>query len=92
MQTPSWRVTGVDFNPGPYRDGARLSRRDAGIDNATFLEADLATLAEDRQADAIPEADFVSAHGLWSWVPATCARRALSACCAQKCAPAASCI
>jgi hypothetical protein len=65
----SWRVTGVDFNPAHIAT-ARAFSRQAGIRNATFLEADLATLTEDRQADAIPEADFVSAHGLWSWVPA----------------------
>ena len=66
----SWRMTGVDFNPAHIAT-ARAFARDAGIRNATFLEADLATLADDRQADAIPEADFVSAHGVWSWVPAT---------------------
>jgi SAM-dependent methyltransferase len=65
----SWRVTGIDFNPAHIAT-ARAFSRQAGIRNATFLEADLATLADDRQADAIPEADFVSAHGLWSWVPA----------------------
>ena len=66
----SWRVTGVDFNPAHIAT-ARAFARDAGIRNATFLEADLATLADDRAADAIPEADFVSAHGVWTWVPAT---------------------
>jgi SAM-dependent methyltransferase len=66
----SWRVTGVDFNPAHIAT-ARAFARDAGIRNATFLEADLATLAEDREADGIPEADFVSAHGVWSWVPAS---------------------
>ena len=64
----NWRVTGVDFNPAHIAT-ARAFARQAGVDNATFLEADLATLAEDRQANSIPEVDFVSAHVLWSWVP-----------------------
>src|SRR5271168_4967785 len=63
----SWRITGIDFNPAHIATARALARQ-AGIRNATFFEADLATLAEDRKADAIPEADFVSAHGLWSWV------------------------
>ena len=65
---PSWRVTGVDFNPAQIAT-ARAFARQSGVRNATFHEADLATLAGGSQADAIPEADFVSAHGLWSWVP-----------------------
>lgn len=64
---PSWRVTGVDFNPAHIAT-ARAFARQAGVENATFVEADVATLAEDQDARAIPEADFVSAHGLWSWV------------------------
>jgi SAM-dependent methyltransferase len=65
----NWRVTGVDLNPAHIAT-ARAFARQAGVENAAFLEADLATLAEDREANAIPEADFVSAHGLWSWIPA----------------------
>lgn len=67
---PTWRVTAVDFNPAHIAT-ARAFARQAGIDNAVFIEADLGTLAEERAAEAIPEADFVSVHGLWSWVPAT---------------------
>ncbi len=65
---PSWRVTGVDFNPAHIAT-ARAFARQSGLRNASFIEADLATLAGAGVAEAIPEADFVSAHGLWSWVP-----------------------
>jgi SAM-dependent methyltransferase len=66
---PSWRVTGVDFNPA-HVAFARGAARDAGLDNVVFLEADLSVLAEQEEARQIPQADFVSLHGVWSWVPA----------------------
>lgn len=66
---PSWRVTGVDFNPAHIAT-ARAFARQAGIRNVEFIEADLATLFDSKEASAIPEADFVSAHGVWSWIPA----------------------
>jgi SAM-dependent methyltransferase len=65
---PRWRVTAVDFNPAHIaaaREWAALAR----VENVTFLEADLSTLAESDAARAVPEADFVSLHGVWSWVP-----------------------
>ncbi|WP_237217192.1 class I SAM-dependent methyltransferase [Falsiroseomonas oryziterrae] len=64
---PSWRVTALDFAPG-HIAGARALAREAGIANVTFLEADLATFAESPAAAALPEADIVTAHGVWSWV------------------------
>lgn len=64
---PNWRVTAVDFNPAHIAT-ARDWAAQAGLTNVTLLEADLGTLAESAAAKAIPEADFVSAHGLWSWV------------------------
>jgi SAM-dependent methyltransferase len=64
---PSWRITGIDFNPA-HVAFARTLARDAGLGNITFLEADLATLAESDAVRQVPEADFVSLHGLWSWV------------------------
>ena len=65
---PAWRVTAVDFNPAHIAT-ARAWAAEAGLENVTFLEADLATLADDPAARSIPEADFVSMHGVWSWVP-----------------------
>lgn len=64
---PSWRVTGIDFNPA-HIAMARALARQAGIGNAHFIEADFASFAESAAADAVPEADFVTVHGVWSWV------------------------
>jgi len=66
---PAWRVTAVDFNPA-HIAVARDWAAEAGLTNVTFIEADLVTLADDAAARSIPEADFVSMHGVWSWVPA----------------------
>jgi SAM-dependent methyltransferase len=66
---PAWRVTAVDFNPA-HIAVARDWAAEAGLTNATFIEADLSTLAGEAMARSIPEADFVSLHGVWSWVPA----------------------
>lgn len=64
---PSWRVTAIDFNP-EHIAASRAFAREAGITNVTFLEADLATLADSALAAEVPEADVVSLHGVWSWV------------------------
>ncbi len=64
---PAWQVTAIDYNPAHIAIGTNLARA-AHIDNIRFLEADLAQLATNAEADAIPRADFVSMHGLWSWV------------------------
>lgn len=64
---PGWQVTAVDYNPAHIAIGAGLARA-ARLDNIHFIEADLAQLATSNQADSIPQADFVSMHGLWSWV------------------------
>ncbi len=66
---PAWRVTAVDFNPAHIAT-ARDWAAEAGLTNVTFIEADLTTLAGDAAGRSIPEVDFVSMHGLWSWVPA----------------------
>jgi SAM-dependent methyltransferase len=65
---PSWRVTAIDFNPA-HIAAARACARRADIRNITFMEADLSTLAEAPAARDIPLADFVSLHGVWTWVP-----------------------
>jgi SAM-dependent methyltransferase len=66
---PHWQVTAVDFMPSAIADARRWAAR-AGLDNITFIEADLATLAGSAAAEAIPAADVASLHGVWSWVPA----------------------
>jgi SAM-dependent methyltransferase len=65
---PHWRITAIDFNPA-HIAAARAWAADAALSNIQFLEAELSTLAEDPAAAAVPEADFVSMHGVWSWVP-----------------------
>ena len=64
---PYWRVTGIDFNPA-HIAAARALAAEAGINNARFIEADLATLMDGPVAHEVPEADVATAHGLWSWV------------------------
>lgn len=64
---PAWRVTGIDFNPA-HIALARSAARDAGLMNVDFVEADLATLDQEEVGRQIPQADFVSLHGVWSWV------------------------
>lgn len=64
---PAWQVTAIDYNPAHIAIGAGLARA-ARLDNIRFIEGDLSSLATTREADAIPQADFVTMHGLWSWV------------------------
>ncbi len=65
---PRWTVTAIDFNPA-HIAAARAWAADAAIDNIRFIEADLSTLADTPAAAAVPNADFVSLHGVWTWVP-----------------------
>lgn len=64
---PGWQVTAVDYNPAHIAIGAGIARA-ARIENIQFLEADLSQLAASPEARAIPSADYVSMHGVWSWV------------------------
>jgi SAM-dependent methyltransferase len=64
VSNPDWQVTAVDFNPA-HIAAARDVAAEAEVRNITFIEADLATLTP----EALPEADVVSLHGVWSWVP-----------------------
>lgn len=64
---PGWRVTAIDYNPAHIAIG-RAVARSAGLTNLHFLETDLAALAGSEAARRIPQADFVSLHGVWSWV------------------------
>ncbi len=64
---PGWRITAIDFNPA-HIAAARRGASELGLTNIRFLEADLATLAEDPLLAEIPAADVATLHGLWSWV------------------------
>jgi SAM-dependent methyltransferase len=65
---PNWRVTAIDFNPA-HIAAARAWAAEAALHNIRFIEADLANFAEDPASADVPLADFVSLHGVWSWVP-----------------------
>jgi hypothetical protein len=65
---PGWRVTAVDFMPASIAEARQIAEA-AGLDNLTFIEADLASFAETAEAQALPMADTVTLHGVWSWVP-----------------------
>jgi len=60
---PGWRVLAIDYNPAHIAVGSGLARA-AELDNIEFLEADVSQLSP----GALPTADFVTLHGLWSWV------------------------
>jgi SAM-dependent methyltransferase len=64
---PSWRVTALDFNPAHVAQ-ARGMAKEAGLGNITFIEADLTEFAESPVAAALPPADIITCHGVWSWV------------------------
>lgn len=66
---PDWQVTAVDFMPAAIAE-ATAQAQAAGLENLTFIEADLAVFAESAEARALPMASTVSVHGVWSWVPA----------------------
>jgi SAM-dependent methyltransferase len=63
---PHWQVTGLDYNPAHIGE-ARSLAAEAGLDNAKFLELDLAEL-DGAELDALPEFDLITVHGVWSWV------------------------
>jgi SAM-dependent methyltransferase len=64
---PCWEVVGIDFNPA-HVASARALAAASGTATVRFIEADFTTLPEEPQFAAIPMADVVSLHGLWSWV------------------------
>jgi SAM-dependent methyltransferase len=64
---PAWRVVGLDFNPGQIA-AARALAHEAGLENVTFLEADLRDFAETPEARGLEDFDLITAHGVWTWV------------------------
>jgi SAM-dependent methyltransferase len=60
---PHLQFQGVDFNPTHIRAARRLAAR-AGLANVTFLEKSF----EELLAEHGPEADYITLHGVWSWV------------------------
>ncbi|WP_187830348.1 methyltransferase regulatory domain-containing protein [Siccirubricoccus phaeus] len=64
---PGWNVVGLDYNPAHVAE-AREIAAEAGLTNARFLELDLIGLDEAAAAAALPEADVITLHGMWTWV------------------------
>ncbi|NMJ39937.1 methyltransferase domain-containing protein [Roseomonas sp. JC162] len=65
---PGWDVIGLDLQPVHIAE-AREIAAEAGLDNARFIEADLAELDEESSAALLPEVDIVICNGVWTWVP-----------------------
>jgi SAM-dependent methyltransferase len=63
---PHAEVWGFDFNPA-HIETARTWAAAAGLTNITFVETSFADLAA-RDANALPEFDFIVAHGVLSWI------------------------
>lgn len=63
---PHGRFWGVDFNPA-HIAGASKVKAAAGLTNVEFLEKSFAELTG--MAD-LPAFDFISLHGVWSWISA----------------------
>lgn len=63
---PQAEVWAFDFNPA-HIETARLLASRAGLGNVTYREASFADLADASDA-ALPEFDFIVAHGVYSWI------------------------
>ncbi len=65
---PSWHVYGVDFNPA-HIAGARAWAAESGLTNVTFIEGDFAQWEDNPGLRGLPQMDFVTLHGIWTWIP-----------------------
>jgi len=62
---PQGAFWGIDFNPAHIASAERLKRA-TGVTNVTFLEQ---SFIEALKAE-LPPFDFISLHGVWSWISA----------------------
>jgi SAM-dependent methyltransferase len=62
---PLGRFIGVDFNPTHIHNARHLAQQ-AGVANVEFLEKSFAELV----AIPLEDADFITLHGVWSWISA----------------------
>jgi len=63
---PEGKFYVMDFNPSHIHYLAELTKA-AKLTNLHYLDASFAQYAE---RDDLPEFDYISAHGIYSWVPA----------------------
>lgn len=61
---PQARFYACDLNPGHVRYARELAEA-GGVGNVTFLERSFAGMLEEE----LPQFDFITLHGVWSWVP-----------------------
>ena len=87
---PSWKVYGVDFNPA-HIAAARSWAAEAGLTNVAFIEGDFALWEENPALRELPQMDFVTLHGIWTWIPPR-PKAASSVCLGRKSVRAAWCI
>lgn len=64
---PGWTAIGLDYMPAHVAEAREIAGA-AGLDNARFIEADLAALTEEAATSLLPELDVVTLHGVWTWV------------------------
>jgi SAM-dependent methyltransferase len=60
---PQARFCGVDFNPTHINNAQKLAQ-EAGVGNVRFLERSFGELL----GMELEDADFITLHGVWSWV------------------------
>ena len=60
---PQGEFWGIDFNPSHIASAEQLKRA-TGVKNVTFLEQ---SFMEALDAD-LPQFDYISLHGVWSWI------------------------
>lgn len=65
---PLGQFYGVDFMPSHIAAGCALADA-AKLDNLTLLDSSFADLASGKVAD-IPQCDFITLHGVYSWISA----------------------
>lgn len=61
---PHARFYACDLNPAHVRHAQALAEA-GGVSNVTFLERSVAQML----TEELPQFDFITLHGLWSWVP-----------------------
>jgi SAM-dependent methyltransferase len=65
---PNWSITAVDFNPA-HIAGAREWAAQSGLTNVTFVEGDFSSWEDNPALRDLPQMDFITMHGVWSWIP-----------------------
>lgn len=71
---PQAEVVGVDISPAQIRAGQRVIKQ-AGLDNIRLLAGCFSRLPE-----SLGSFDYIIAHGVWSWVPASVQQALLRIC------------